>query len=312
MLVVSVIEKIIDYGKVLSIINVSGNTSGNNHEIEQSILGESEFLKVFVKELNSKGQYPKVAHLSSVATKYAFASKPPYEEAKYVSEKILKSNNVLDFNIYIGYVKGLGEKKMRSAVNNIWPFFSTSHLMCSIKTSVVDVERLAIYFLFLIEGTDKITDKCHGKCVDVFISNGTIVFGEMLRALFPEAKKKSIPLPLKKSIMNELMERIQLCFRGLILEIFKPNDQLSRRIAHFMKLAAGSEFKIFEKKYNNLDFFGRRPHPEAQKVFVSNALKMVFRKEKINIPQIYFDDKTRLMYIFDELSYKKIIGFILK
>lgn len=312
LLVKIVLKKNDVMGRIDTIINVAGNTSGNNQEIRASILGESEFLIAFIQELTKSGVSPKVIHLSSVAAKYSFTFEPPYEKAKRESEGMLKQVGVLDYNVYIGYAKGLGEKKMRAAAIKIWPYFSSSFLMCSIKVSVVDVERLALYFLLLAEEFDLQANNSQKKCIDVFISNGTIGLGTMVKALLPIELQGQTHMPRQKDKLLEFAKRVRLWVKGVITEATHPNDQFLRRMAHFMKLAAGSGIGWFETKYNNLNFFGLKPDSESQKVNISKTTKLMFKKRKLTVPGVYFDNRRRLLYIIKEMPNRKIINFILK
>ena len=298
--------------RIDTIINVAGNTSGNSREIETSILGESEFLIAFIQKLKKSGVSPKVIHLSSVAAKYPFFLEPPYEKAKRESEEMLKQIGVLDYNVYIGYAKGLGEKKMRAAAVKIWPYFSASYLMCSIKASVVDVERLALYFLLLAEGLDLHVNDSQKKCIDVFVSNGIINFGAMLKALLPSELQGQIKMPHHQDKLIEFAERFSLLIKGTLTELTHPNDQFLRRMSHFMKLASGSGVGWFERKYNNLSFFNLKPGSESQEVDINKTAKVMFKKRNSEIPGVYFDNKRRLLYILKELPQSKIISFILK
>jgi len=299
-------------GKIKTIINVSGNTSGSSKEIESSILGESKFIISFIQKLIKNGISPKLIHLSSVAAKYPFTLKPPYEKAKQESEEMLKQAGVLDYNVYIGYAKGIGEKKMKAVATKIWTYLTSSFLMCSLKVSVVDVERLALYFLLLAEGLNmRITDN-QKKCVDVYISNGTISFGSMIKALLPTELRRQAMLPSQKKKFLELIERVKLLIKGVIIETTNTNDQFLGRMSHFMKLAAGSGYEWFEKKYNNLNFFGLKPNPNHQKVSINKTIKAIYINKKLKIPKIYYDKKRELLFIFNEMSQSKIINFISK
>lgn len=312
LLLATVLKKDREGGRIDTIINVAGNTSGNRHEIGASILGESKFLVAFMQGLSKSGVSPKLIHLSSVAAKYPFALEPPYEKAKRQSEEMLKQIGILDYNVYIGYAKGLGEKKMRTAAIKIWPYLSSSFLMCSIKVSVVDVERLALYFLLLVDGLDLQINGSQKKCIDVFMSNGTINFGTMIKALLPMELQGQARLPHQKDRLSEFIKRVELWVKGVITEVTNPDDQFLRRIAQFMKLAAGSGFGWFETKYNNLNFFDVKPDSESLKVNINITSKAMFKKRNTEIPRVYFDNKRKFLYILKEMPNSKIINFILK
>jgi hypothetical protein len=103
-----------------------------------------------------------------------------------------------------------------------------------------------------------------------------------------------------------------LWVKGVITEVTNPDDQFLRRIAQFMKLAAGSGFGWFETKYNNLNFFDVKPDSESLKVNINITSKAMFKKRNTEIPRVYFDNKRKFLYILKEMPNSKIINFILK
>ena len=180
--------------------------------------------------------------MGSVAEKRMEKNLPPYELAKKIVREEIYESGLCDFHFVAHYVKGKGEQKMKLAAPFLWSKLKISYKwLFGFKVSIIDVDDLAEIIYHLLEVV-KIPPREH-KPIEINVTNGELLFGEMIKNLLPE-DKRIIPNP----IIPSWLEKLFLLFYSLVIPLIKPNDQLSRRLANFAKRAITNPQQLEKQK----------------------------------------------------------------
>jgi hypothetical protein len=221
-----------------------GETSKSADEILKSNINTLEGVFTLVKYVKNQNKNSFFINMGSVAEKRRGKGISPYEYAKEVAHWKIEKSNLCDFHFVAHYVKGKGEQKMKSAAPVLWNKLKFSHRwLFGFKVSVVDVDDLAeiVYHLLEVVG---VPSRGQGH-VEVYVTNGEMVFGEIIRNLLPE-DKRNVP----KTIIPSWFEGFFLRLYSIIVPMIKPNDQFARRLANFAKRSLTSH-----KKPNGAEIF---------------------------------------------------------
>lgn len=230
---------------VIRVINFVGETSRSADEILKSNLNTLESIFTLVRYIKNQNKNSFFANMGSAVEGRRGKRLSPYEYAKEVARQKIEKSNLCDFHFVAHYIKGKGEQKMKSAAPILWSKLKFSHRwLFGFKVSVVDVDDLAeIIYHFLEE--IKIPF-CGQKPVEVNVTNGELVFGDIIKNLLPE-DKRSIP----KASIPARLEGLFLWLYSVIVPLVRPNDQFARRLANFAKRSltnkkAPKEMEIFK------------------------------------------------------------------
>lgn len=219
----------INPSSVWRIINLVGETSKSADEILKSNLNTLESIFALVRYVKNQNKNSLFVNMGSAAEKRLGKRLSPYEYAKKAARQKIEKSNLCDFHFVAHYIKGRGEQKMKSAAPILWDKLKLSHRwLFGFKVSIIDVDDLAEIIYHLLEVV-KIPPRGQ-KPIEVNVTNGELVFGEIVRNLLPEGKR-SMP----KAIIPIWFDKVFLWFYSTIIPVIKPNDQLTRRLASFAK-----------------------------------------------------------------------------
>jgi len=214
---------------ILRIANFVGKTSKSTGEILRSNIDTLESIFTLVKYVKSKNREVIFLNMGSVAEKKKGQNLAPYEYAKKIARQKIEGSGLCDFHFIAHYIKGKGEQKMKSAASFLWKRLKFSHRwLFGFKVSVIDVDDLAEIIYHILE-IMKLRPKKH-KPLEINITNGELIFGEIVRNLLPESNR-DIP----KQIIPNWLEKAFLYLYSVLIPIIKPRDQLRRRLASFAK-----------------------------------------------------------------------------
>ncbi len=226
------------------IINLVGETSKSVDEILRSNIKTLESIFTSVKYIKSQNRSMLFVNMGSVAEKKYGKTLSPYENAKKIARQEIEESNLCHFHFIAHYIKGKGEQKMKSAAPVLWNKLKFSRKWLSgFKVGVIDVDDLAEVIYHLLE-VIRITPPEH-RPIEVNVTNGELVFGEMVKNLLPE-NKRDIP----KLIIPNWLEKIFLRLYSIVIPLIKPNNQFAQRLASFAKRSL-----IDSKKQNRSEIF---------------------------------------------------------
>lgn len=229
---------------ITRIVNLVGETSKSADEILKSNVNTLENIFTLVKFVKYENKNSLFINMGSVAEKRRGKGISPYEYAKEVSRQKIEKSNLCDFHFVAHYIKGKGEQKMKSAAPILWNKLKFSHRwLFGFKVSVVDVDYLAEIIYHLLEVV-RVPSRGQ-KPIEVNVTNGELVFGEIVRNLLPQ-NKRSIP----KAITPTWLEGLFLWLYSVIVPIVKPRDQFARRLANSAKRSLANR-----KKPNKQEIF---------------------------------------------------------
>lgn len=214
---------------ILRIINLIGETSKSAGEILRSNIYTLESVFTLVQVIKSQNKNALFITMGSVVEKKHGKNLPPYEYAKKIAREKIEESGLSDFHFIAHYIKGRGERKMKLAAPILWKRLKFSRKwLFGFKVSVIDVDDLAkiIYHLFEVI---KIAPQKR-KTIEVNVTSGELLFGEMIKNLLPE-NKQSMP----KTIIPSWLEKAFLWAYATIIPLIKPNDQITRRLASFAR-----------------------------------------------------------------------------
>lgn len=230
----------INPSSIMRIINLVGETSKSADEILKSNLSTLKSIFTLVKYVKNRNKNSLFVNMGSATEKRRGKRPSPYEYAKKVARQKMEESNLCDFHFVAHYIKGRGEQKMKSAAPILWNKLKLSHKwLFGFKVSVIDVDDLAEIIYYLLE-VIKVPPP-EQKPIEVNVTNGELVFGEIVRNLLPEGKR-SIP----KAIIPAWLEGLFLWFYSNIIPIIKPNDQLAQRLANFAKRGLANSKRLNE------------------------------------------------------------------
>ena len=280
---------------IIRVINFVGETSKSADEILKSNVNTLESIFTLVRYIKNQNKNSSFANMGSAVEGRRGKRLSPYEYAKWAARQQIEKSNLCDFHFVAHYIKGKGEQKMRSAALIIWSKLKFSHRwLFGFKVSVVDVDDLAeiIYHFF-----EEIKIPLRGqKPVEVNVTNGELVFGDIIRNLLPE-DTRSVP----KVIIPARLEGLFLWLYSVIVPILRPNDQFARRLANFAKrsltnhktpkkteifktaedikkLASDNNYEVLERSPNLIVLSKRLPVIYVLKEKNQEELKRVVRK----------------------------------
>ena len=280
---------------IIRVVNFVGETSGSADEIFKSNLNTLESIFTLVRYIKNQNKNSFFANMGSAVEGRHGKRLSPYEYAKEVARQKIEKSNLCDFHFVAHYIKGRGEQKMKSAAPILWSKLKFSHRwLFGFKVSVVDVDDLAeIIYHFL----EEIKIPFRGqKPIEVNVTNGELVFGDVIKNLLPE-DKWSIP----KAIIPARLEGLFLWLYSVIVSLVRPNDQFVRRLANFAKrsltnkkapkeieifktaddikrLASDNDYEVLERSPNLIVLNKRLPVIYVLKEKNQEELKRVVRK----------------------------------
>lgn len=280
---------------MIRVINFVGETSKSADEILKSNVNTLESIFILVRYIKSQNKNSLFANMGSAVERRRGKRLSPYEYAKGAARQQIEKINLCDFHFAAHYIKGRGEQKMKSAAPILWSKLKFSHRwLFGFKVGVVDVDDLAgIIFHFLEEIKIPLRGQ---KLVEVNVTNGELVFRDIIRNLLPE-DKRSIP----KAIIPARLEGLFLWIYSVIVPILRPNDQFARRLANFAKrsltnhktpketgifktaedikkLASDNDYEVLERSPNLIVLSKRLPVIYVLKEKNQEELKRVVRK----------------------------------
>jgi hypothetical protein len=282
----------INISSIKRVFNFVGETSGNKEEIVLSIINSLVNVFTLVKILKDKNDDVIFVNLGSTVEKSKSKYASPYEYAKKTSRELVDKNQLCDFHFIVEYVKGSGEQKMTKAAPVLWNKlrYSTRWLF-GFEVSVIDVDNFSDIIFHLIE-TIKYVSK--NKPVEINVTNGEIVFGEMIKNLLPEDQRM-----MPERVLPKFCEKIFLMFYLNFAPILKPNNHLIHRLAKFAEKSLIPK----EKQKSNMKT-------------VSEIKKLLTHKDYKVIEEIPYlivaHQKGHLVYILSEKDSKEIKKIIQK
>ena len=214
---------------ILRVVNLVGETSRSADEIRKSNVSTLESIFTLVKCVKNQNKNSLFVNMGSVAEKRRGKRPSPYEYAKEVAHQKIEKSNLCDFHFVAHYIKGKGEQKMKSVAPILWNKLKFSHRwLFGFKVSVIDVDDLAEIIYHLLE---VVKAPSRGqKPVEVNVTNGELVFGEIVKNLLPK-NERGIP----KAIIPAWLEGLFLWLYSVIVPIVRSRDQFARRLASFAK-----------------------------------------------------------------------------
>lgn len=220
--------------EILRIMNFVTDTSGSRDEIIKVNIGVLERIFTIVGALKSINKKVISCNMGSVAERRLEKNLPPYELAKRIVRERIYKSGLCDYHFVAHYVKGKGEQKMKSAAPFLWSKLKISYKwFFSFKVSIIDVDDLADIIFHVVEKMQPLDKTIKEKPIEVEVTNGEMVFGEMIKHLLPE-NKRFIP----KQLLPKFLENIFLKTYSFLIPILKPNNQIARRLAYFAKLGS--------------------------------------------------------------------------
>lgn len=214
---------------ILRVVNLVGETSRSADEILKSNVSTLESIFTLVKYVKNQNKNSLFVNMGSTAEKRHSKRLSPYEYAKEVAHQKIEKSNLCDFHFVAHYIKGKGEQKVRSVALELWKKLKFSRQwLFGFKVSVIDVDDLAEIIYHILE-IKKIIPREH-EPIEINITNGELIFGEMIENLLPE-DKRGIP----KQVIPHWIEKAFLYLYSVIVPLMKPNDQFARRLASFAK-----------------------------------------------------------------------------
>ena len=280
---------------IIRVINFVGETSKSADEILKSNINAIESIFILVRYIKNQNKNSSFANMGSAVEGRRGKRLSPYEYAKGVARQQIEKSNLCDFHFVAHYIKGKGEQKMKSTALILWNKLKFSHRwLFGFKVGVVDVDDLAeIIYHFLEEVKIPLRGQ---KPVEVNVTNGELVFGDIIRNLLPE-DKRSIP----KAIIPARIEGLFLWLYSVIVPILKPNDPFARRLVNFAKrslidyktlketeifktaedikkLASDNNYEVLERSPNLIVLSKRLPVIYVLKEKNQEELKQVVRK----------------------------------
>lgn len=288
-------RKNVSPSSILRVVNLVGETSKSADEILKSNINTLESIFTLVRHIKNQNRGSLFINIGSPVEKRYNKRPSPYEYAKKVARQQIEESNLCDFHFVAHYIKGKGEQKMKLAAPTLWSKLKFSHKwLFGFKVSVIDVDDLAEIIYHLLE---EIKIQLRGqKPVEVNVTNGELIFGDIIRNLLPE-DRRGIP----KVIIPARLEGLFLWLYSTIVPIFKPDDQFARRLANFAKrglanhkkrdeveifktaedikkLASDNDYEVLERGPNLIVLSKRLPVIYVLKEKNQEELKQVVRK----------------------------------
>ncbi|MFH0805369.1 MAG: NAD-dependent epimerase/dehydratase family protein [Patescibacteria group bacterium] len=214
---------------ILRIINLVGETSKSTREISKSNIDVLNGIFTLVQYLKSRNKQVIFCSMGSTAEKKQDKNLSPYERAKRVARQKIEESNLCDYHFVVNYIKGKGEQKMKSAAPGLWSKLRFSQKwLFGFKVSIIDVDDLAQVIYHISEAVKNFP--LRQKPLEVNITNGELLFGEMIKNLLPEDKKV-----MPRVVIPFWAEKYFLKAYVFIAPRINPHSQLIRRLVDFAK-----------------------------------------------------------------------------
>jgi len=219
----------IDFSSDLRVVNLVSQTSGSAEEIIVSNADVIDGILALVGYLKFRHKSVVFCNMGSTAERKISKNSPPYERSKRtVKEKIDKSK-LCDYHFVANYIKGRGEQKMTSVAPYLWAKLKFSYRwIFGFEVSVVGVDDLADIIYRVVEVIKP--QHISGLPMEVNITSGEMIFGEMIENLLPQCNRV-----IPSAILSSWPEKYFLKTYAWIAPWIKPNDQLVRRLANFAR-----------------------------------------------------------------------------
>jgi len=229
---------------ILRIINLVGETSKSADEILKSNVEVLDNIFVLIKYLKCQNKELIFCNIGSTAEKRMGDNLPPYEKAKKIARQKIEKSNLCDYHFVVNYIKGRGEKKMKLAAPYLWNKLKFSHKwFFGFQVSIIDVDDLAKVF-YSIPGMIK-DFHFKQKPIEINVTNGELLFGEMMKNLLPENKRV-----MPRLIIPAWFEDYFLRSYSFMAPRIRPDDQFVRRLATFAMMALNQskqqKLKVFK------------------------------------------------------------------
>ncbi|MEA1885296.1 MAG: SDR family oxidoreductase [Thermotogota bacterium] len=274
---------------ILRVANLVGETSKSADEILRSNVNTLEGIFTLVRYIKNQNRGSLFVNIGSPVEKRYNKRPSPYEHAKEVSRQQIEKSKLCDFHFVAHYIKGKGEQKMKSTALILWSKLKFSQKwLFGFKVGVVDVDDLAEIIHHLLE---EIKIPVRGqKPVEVNVTNGELIFGEIIRNLLPE-DKQSIP----KAIIPARLEGLFLWLYSVIVPILKPNDQFARRLTNFAKRGL-----VTHKKWDETEIF--KTAEDIKKLATNNDYEVLVRSPNL----IVLSKRLPVIYVLKEKNQEEL------
>lgn len=257
---------------ILSVINLAGETSKSSNDILKSNIEVLNSIFILVRYLKDKNKEVIFCNMGSTVEKKQCKNLSPYEKAKKIARQEIEKSNLCDYHFVVNYVKGKGEQKMKLVAPYLWNKLKLSHKwFFGFKVSIIDVDDLAGVIYHILEVVKYFPLK--RKLVEVNVTNGELIFGEIIKNLLPE-NKRVVP----KMIIPVWLEDYFLQFYSFMAPRIKPNDQFVRRLASYARR-------------------GLLSHPEQEKLKVFKTANEIKRLAQDTINYLVLETKPNLIIV---------------
>lgn len=281
-------EKIKEYSDIRIINAIVISSKGNKNTEDSTSLMTKNILSFAksIKKIKSDSIY---LNMGSTSEKN-IGSDLYYEQSKKVTRDLLFKSGLCDVHLVAGYVKGRGEIKMTNVAHKIWKVtkFSRKWLF-SFSVSILDVDELSKMIYQLLEINKFVSDI---KPVEVFATNGEMVFGDLIWNLLSEKDRK-----IHKRILPKFLEGIFLYGYCLIAPLIFKNNQFVQRLVKFARRSLGLEKRLDTR---NLEI---------------SQLEILMNKGDYKIlettPFVVFCNKTEThIYIFNKKTKQELVTIV--
>lgn len=209
------------------VMNLIGETSGHSQQIFLSNIKTVQGILVLVKLIKLLNNEIIFCNMGSVSENKKGENLPPYESSKKINKKIIKESGLCNYHFLAHYIKGRGEQKMKKASPFLFKRMKVSKKwFLNFYVSILDVDDMANMIYYIVELLSINFHKRYN--VEVFMTNGEIIFGEIIRNLLPG----NINFEFKPILSGEL-EKLFLKIYSILVPVIRPRNQLSRRLANF-------------------------------------------------------------------------------
>lgn len=271
---------------VSRLVNLISDTSGDKEKIWQSNIGPIEAILNIVNELKSKNRGFIFCNMGTAAENNYDKIPPPYEASKIVARNIILRSGLCDYHFLAHYVKGRGEVKMRKVAPRLWKtLFYSYRWLFNFFVSIVDVDDLADIIYYTLEKIHFLKSKEMNRSTNiVLMTNGEIIFGEMIKYLLP-IDQRLVP----KQMIPKWFDRFFLKSYSTIVSYVYSNDQLKRRYAKFASF--GSQKNIVSTSFISIS--------EIQAKYND---KKNYSAVTLDQYKFVFQEKGQLIYVMKERS----------
>lgn len=237
------------------VINLVTDSSASNRGIFEVNLSRTANLVQFIKATRAAGCADLLyISMGSVAEK-ATVLRSPYGSAKQKMRKLVAREQVADFHVIAGLVKGRGDYNLPKAANYLVKTMTGFPLWHDgFKLSVIGVEDLANILLHLESSAELLKAEARRRRVtialpiEVNVSGGELTFKELLENLVDSERAKQIQQP---SVLPFPLEALYLVGYWIINRAFFSSDQVRVRLANFALLGALARWPSLQRLINH-------------------------------------------------------------